>query len=284
MLRASLIDPLVKIALKEDVGSKDITTSALIPRNLTIKAEIEFKQSGVVCGIEIAERVFRLVDENLRFLPVAKDGEWAEKGREVAYIEGLGVSILIAERTALNFISHLSGIATKTKEFVEKVKGTNTRIMDTRKTTPGLRIFEKYAVSTGGGVNHRLGLYDQVLIKDNHLRILRKEPLVEMVARTKQAVLKKTIIGVEVKNLMELKEALKSKADYVLLDNMSVEMVREAVAHKNKIRSKIELEVSGNVNLNNVREYAETGVERISIGALTHAAPSIDIALDIVGS
>ena len=144
MLKSALIDPLVKIALKEDVGSKDITTSALIPKNLAIKAEIEFKQSGVVCGIEIAERVFRLVDENLRFLPVAKDGEWAEKGREVAYIEGLGASILIAERTALNFISHLSGIATKTREFVDKVKGTEARIMDTRKTTPGLRIFEKY--------------------------------------------------------------------------------------------------------------------------------------------
>ncbi len=284
MLKTSLIDPLVKIALKEDVGSKDITTSALIPRNLHIKADIEFKQSGVVCGIELAERVFRLVDENLRFLPVAKDGEWAEKGREVAYIEGLGSSILIAERTALNFISHLSGIATKTKEFVDKVKGIETRIMDTRKTTPGLRIFEKYAVATGGGVNHRFGLYDQVLIKDNHLRILRDEPLINIVTRAKQSVLKKTVIGIEVKNLMELKEALKSKTDYVLLDNMSVDMVREAVAHKKKIGSKIELEVSGGINLNNVREYAETGVERISIGALTHAAPSIDVALDIVGT
>ncbi len=283
MLKTFLIDSLVKIALKEDVGSKDITTSALIPANLNIKADIEFKQPGVVCGMEIAERVFRLVDENLRFLPVAKDGEWAEKGREIAYIEGSAVSILVAERTALNFISHLSGIATKTKEFVDKIKGTEARILDTRKTTPGLRVFEKHAVTMGGGVNHRFGLYDQVLIKDNHLRILRKEPLVDMVARAKQAVLKKTVIGVEVKNLMELKEALKSKVHYVLLDNMSVEEVREAVAHKKKIGSKIELEVSGGVTLNNVREYAETGVERISVGALTHAAPSIDIALDIVG-
>ena len=283
MLRSSLIDPLVKIALKEDVGTKDITTSALISKNLNIKADIEFKQSGVVCGIEIAERVFRLVDENLRFLPVAKDGEWAEKNREVAYIEGSGPSILIAERTALNFISHLSGIATKTKEFVDKIKGTGARIMDTRKTTPGLRIFEKYAVATGGGVNHRFGLYDQVLVKDNHLRILRKESLVELIARTKLSVLKRTVIGVEVKNFAELKEAMKSKADYILLDNMNVEMIRDAVAHKKKIGSKIELEVSGGVNLSNVREYAETGVERISVGALTHGAPAIDISLDIVG-
>ncbi|OIO39256.1 MAG: nicotinate-nucleotide diphosphorylase (carboxylating) [Candidatus Omnitrophica bacterium CG1_02_49_16] len=284
MLKTALIDPLVKIALKEDIGAKDITTSALIPSHMAIKAEIEFRQSGVLCGIEVAERVFRLVDDNLRFLPVAKDGEWVEKGREVAYIEGLGASILIAERTALNLLGHLSGIATKTKEFVDKVQGIEIKIMDTRKTTPGLRIFEKYAVKIGGGVNHRFGLYDQVLIKDNHLRILRQEPFTDMIDRAKQAVLKKTIIGVEVKNLMELKEALKSKTDYVLLDNMTVDMVRAAVAHRNKIKSKIELEVSGNVNLDNVRGYAETGVERISIGALTHAASSVDISLDIVGS
>lgn len=283
MLKSSLIDSLVKIALKEDVGANDITTSAIIPKNLAIKADIEFKQAGVVCGIEIAERVFRLVDENLRFLPVAKDGEWAEKGREIAYIEGLGTSVLIAERAALNFISHLSGIATKTKEFVDKIKGTNAKIMDTRKTTPGLRVFEKYAVAMGGGTNHRFGLYDQVLIKDNHLRVLRDEPLLDIIARAKRSVLKKTTVGVEVKNVAELKEAIKSKADYILLDNMSVEAVREAVAHKKKIGSKIDLEVSGGVNLNNVREYAETGVERISVGALTHTAPSIDISLDIVG-
>ena len=283
MLKSILIDSLVKIALKEDVGANDITTSAIIPKNLAIKADIEFKQAGDICGIEIAERVFRLVDENLRFLPVAKDGEWAEKGREIAYIEGLGASVLIAERAALNFISHLSGIATKTKEFVDKIKGTNAKIMDTRKTTPGLRVFEKYAVTVGGGTNHRFGLYDQVLIKDNHLRVLRNELLLDIIARAKQAVLKKTIVGVEVKNVVEFKEAMKSKADYILLDNMSVEAVREAVAHKKKIGSKINLEVSGGVNLNNVREYAQTGVERISVGALTHTAPSIDIALDIVG-
>src|SRR3989338_43874 len=180
MLKSSLIDSLVKIALKEDVGANDITTSAIIPKNLAIKADIEFKQAGVVCGVEIAERVFRLVDENLRFLPVAKDGEWAEKGREIAYIEGLGRSVLIAERAALNFIGHLSGIATRTKEFVDKIKGTTAKIMDTRKTMPGLRVFEKYAVAIGGGTNHRFWLFDQVLIKDNHLRVLRNELIVEI--------------------------------------------------------------------------------------------------------
>ncbi len=283
MLKTNWIDPIVKIALREDVGSKDITTSSIIPKNLSIKADIEFKQKGVLCGIEIAERVFRLVDENLRFLPVAKDGEWIEKGREVAYIEGSASSILIAERTALNFLSHLSGVATITKAFVDQVKGTPAKILDTRKTTPGLRVLEKYAVATGGGTNHRFGLYDQVLIKDNHLRILRKTPLVDIVATAKKSTLKKTVVGIEVKNLLELKEALKSKADYILLDNMSVESVREAFLLRKKLGGKIELEVSGGITLDNVKDYAQIGVERISVGLLTHASPSIDVSLDIVG-
>ncbi len=283
MLKINWVDPIVKNALREDVGSKDITTSSVIPKNLSVKADIEFKRKGVLCGIEIAERVFRLVDENLRFLPVAKDGEWIDVDREVAYIEGSASSILIAERTALNFLSHLSGVATITKAFVDQVKGTPAKILDTRKTTPGLRVLEKYAVATGGGTNHRRGLYDQVLIKDNHLRILRKMPLVDIVAAAKKSTLKKTVIGVEVKNLLELKEALKSKADYILLDNLSVENVREAFLMRKKMGSKIELEVSGGITLDNVKDYAQVGVERISVGLLTHASPSIDISLDIVG-
>src|SRR3989338_4061479 len=187
MLKTNWIDPIVKTALREDVGSKDITTSSVIPKNLSIKADIEFKQKGVLCGIEIAERVFRLVDENLRFLPVAKDGEVIEKKREIAYIEGSAASILIAERTALNFLSHLSGIATVTKAFVEKVKGTQARILDTRKTTPGLRMLEKYAVATGGGQNHRVGLFDEALIKDNHLRILQKDSLISIVEKVRKS-------------------------------------------------------------------------------------------------
>ncbi len=283
MLKILAIDPIVKAALKEDVGSKDLTTSAVIPKNLIIKADVAFKQKGVLCGIEIAERVFRLVDENLRFLPVAQDGEWIETGREIAYIEGLASSILIGERTALNFISHLSGIATRTREFVEKVKNTPVKILDTRKTTPNLRVLEKYAVRTGGASNHRIGLYDQVLIKDNHLRILRSEAMSDIVNRAREGVLKKTIVGIEVKNLMELKEALKTNVDYILLDNMSVDLVKEAVVLKKKTGSKIELEVSGGVNFDNVLAYAQTGVERISVGALTHQVSSIDVSLDIVG-
>lgn len=283
LLKANIVDLIVKLALREDVGGKDATSTALIPANLIIKADIEFKQKGVVCGLNIAERVFRVVDENIRFLPVAKEGELVDAGREVAYIEGHALSILIAERTALNFLGHLSGIATKTRGFVDKVQGTHAQILDTRKTTPNLRMLEKYAVRTGGGVNHRTGLYDQVLIKDNHLRILRKEPLIEIVNRAKRNVLKNTIIGIEVKNQAELKEALKSRADYVLLDNMTPDQVKACVALRKELAPAMPLEVSGGVNIDNVLAYAETGVERISIGALTHDAPSVDVSLDIVG-
>ncbi len=283
MLRADVIDLTVKLALREDVGRRDITSSSIIPKNLQIKADLEARQKGILCGIEVAERVFRYVDENVRFLPVANDGDVLVEGREIAYIEGPAASILIAERTAVNFVSHLSGIATKTREFVDKIKGTSAQIYDTRKTTPNLRLLEKYAVKTGGGTNHRFGLYDQVLIKDNHLRVLRNESIPDIVMNARHGALKNTIVGVEVKNLKEFAEALKAKVNYILLDNMPVERVEEAVAMRKKAGSKIDLEVSGRVNLDNVLAYAQTGVERISVGCLTHGAPAIDISLDIVG-
>ncbi len=283
MLKADVIDLIVKLALREDVGRGDITTSGVIGSARHIRADLEARENGILCGIEIAERVFRRVDENLRFLPVAKDGEVIEKDREIAYIDGNACSILVAERTALNFLGHLSGIATLTRQYVDKIKGTRTQIFDTRKTTPNLRILEKYAVATGGGVNHRMGLYDQVLIKDNHLRILKDEPIAAIVAGVKKTVLKNTVVGLEVKNLKEFAAALKSKADYVLLDNMAPDLVKEAVAMRQKTGSKVLLEVSGNVTLETVRSYAETGVERISVGALTHSAMWLDISLDIVG-
>ena len=282
MLKIATIDPLIRQALKEDVGGKDITTSSIIPKDKLTKADIVFKEKGVLCGIEIAERVFRLVDERCRFLPVAKDGEMVEPGREVEYLEGHAASILVAERTALNFLSHLSGIATMTRHFVKKVSGAQAKIMDTRKTLPGLRALQKYAVACGGGVNHRMGLFDQVLIKDNHLRILRHEGIVHLVDEAKRSVLKKTVIGIEVKNLEELKEALKSKADYILLDNMTTAQVREAVNLRKRLGLSTAFEVSGGINLENVSDYAQIGIERISIGRLTHAAPSIDLSLEIV--
>ncbi len=283
MINPEAADAIIRAALKEDVGTRDITSAILLPQSKHIKAELEVKEDGVLCGIAFAERVFRMVDETLRFLPVAKDGEWVEAGREIAYIEGPGASILTAERTALNLLSHLSGIATKTRAFVDKVKGTNAKILDTRKTTPTLRVLEKYAVVTGGGVNHRQGLFDQVLIKDNHLRILREQSINDIVERVRKGTLKKTIVGIEVKNLMELAAALKAPVDYILLDNMPRKSIEEAVKMRTRMGVKIPLEVSGRVNIDNVREYAETGIERISIGALTHNAPALDISLDIVG-
>ena len=282
MLRAEVVDLIVKLALREDVGRKDITSSAIFPESLHLRAEIQAKQAGVLCGIETAERVFRHVDDDLRFLPAAKDGDSLEPGREIAYIEGSAQAILVAERTALNFLGHLSGIATLTRQFVDKVKGTKAAILDTRKTTPNLRLLEKEAVVAGGGVNHRFGLYDQVLIKDNHLRVLRDRTIPSIVETLRETVLKKTVVGLEVKNLKELTEALKTDVSYILLDNMSVSTVREAVTMRDKLKPKIQLEVSGGIRLDNVREYAETGVERISIGALTHSAPCLDISLDIV--
>ena len=276
------IDLIIEAALHEDVGGKDITTSALIPPNLRVKADIQVKESGVLCGLDIAEKVFRHVDAELRFLPVARDGEPLDEGREIAYIDGHATSVLIGERTALNFLSHLSGIATHTRQFVDKVKGSGVKILDTRKTTPNLRILEKYAVTVGGGTSHRRGLYDQALIKDNHLRILRKEKLVDIIASVKRSVLKNVVVGVEVKNIAELKEALKSKADYILLDNMTTETVKEAVDCRKKAGVKIDLEVSGGITLDNVLSYAQTGIERISIGALTHHIQGLDVSLDIV--
>ena len=283
MLRTNVIDLIVKLALREDVGSRDVTTSAIIPKNAHVKAGIQAKAPGILCGIEIAELVFRYVDENLRFLPVGKDGDTLEPGQEIAYIEGSAASVLIAERTALNFLSHLSGIATLTRKFVDRVKGTKVLILDTRKTTPNLRVLEKYAVKTGGGTNHRAGLYDQILIKDSHLKILREEKIVDIVARAKASALKNMPVGIEVKNLKELTEALKSKPSYILLDNMSPEMIKQCIQARTTAASKIPFEVSGGVNFDNVRSYADLGVERISIGGLTHAAPALDISLDILG-
>ena len=282
MLKPAYIDPYVKAALREDIGAKDLTTSALISTNTQAKADIEFKERGVICGMDVVERAFRAVNEDLRFLPVAKDGEIAEPGREIAYIEGSAAAILTAERTALNFLGRMSGIATLTREFVDKIKGTTAKIYDTRKTTPNLRILEKYAVHIGGAENHRFGLYDQVLIKDNHLKVLRREPLNDIISRAKRSVLKKTVVGVEVKNLMELSEVLRSRADYILLDNMKPEEVREAVKLREKAGVRVPLEVSGGVSLENVLDYARTGVERISVGRLTHGAPSVNVSLDIV--
>lgn len=275
------LDKLIQEALAEDIGPRDLTSSLLPPRH-TSKADCIFKEEAVLCGLAVAEHVFRMVDEELRFLPVAKDGEVIDSGRAIFYVEGATRSILAAERTALNFLQRLSAVATKTHAFVEKVAGTQAKILDTRKTTPLFRGIERYAVRTGGGVNHRNGLYDGVLIKDNHIAAMPKQTITDIVKTAKSRFPKNVQVGVEVKNQKELAEALKSPCDYILLDNFTTAAVKDAVAYRKSQKIFIPLEVSGGVNLDNVAAYAQCGVERISVGALTHSIKAVDISLNLL--
>ena len=267
-------------ALKEDLGHGDVTTDALIEPGLKGLAWLRAKEELVLCGLEVAKEVFFLVDSELSFIPLRKDGEAINSGEVVAEIRGKVASILKGERVALNLLQHLSGVATYTRKFVEKVKDFPVKILDTRKTIPGLRVLEKYAVSCGGGANHRFGLSDGVLIKDNHIKACGsvKEALVRARARLPHVYK----IEIEVKDLEELKEALMAGADAVLLDNMDLETLKEAVKLARKIKKDAILEASGGVRLENVREIAATGVDLISIGRLTHSAPAVDLHLKVV--
>ena len=277
--------PLLTAALKEDVGSRDITSSALIPPGQLAKAEIVIRQEGVIAGLQIAEWVFSLTDARIKFQPTVKDGQRVYPGKAVAFLEGPARGILAGERVALNFLGHLSGIATLTRAFVDKVKGTSAKILETRKTTPGHRLLEKYAVRVGGGVNHPMGLYDGILIKDNHLRLAGG--VEKAVALARSASQKQTPIEVEVSNLQEFRQALAAKADLILLDNMKLPEMQEAVRLRNAVArskggAKPLLEVSGGVTLEIVRQIALTGVDRISVGALPHSAPALNISLEIL--
>ncbi|MEO0136436.1 MAG: carboxylating nicotinate-nucleotide diphosphorylase [candidate division WOR-3 bacterium] len=267
----------MKLALKEDLGPGDITTDAIVPPDAQTLGIIFPKEDGVLCGINIARIVFEEVDKNIKFEPKMEDGVEFNPGMTIATIIGPAGSCLKAERTALNFLQRLSGIATLTRKFVRQV-GNRIKIMDTRKTTPGLRLIEKYAVKTGGGYNHRFGLYDMVLIKDNHIQIAGS--ITNAVNAVRQNSKKKRIfIEVEVKTLEELKEALALSVNRVMLDNMSPEQIKEAVKFIRSSHPEVEIEVSGGVNLDNISNYADLDIDYISIGALTHSAPAIDIAL-----
>jgi len=276
-LKKDTIASLVKAALKEDIGRKDVTTDNLIPRGARVDANISAKQHGVVCGLDFVEEVFYDLDRNVRVKKMSKDGDAIEEEKVVCFLSGPAQSILKGERTALNFLGKLSGIATLTNQYVEKVKNTSAKIMDTRKTTPLLREIEKYAVRCGGGYNHRMGLYDQVLIKDNHLLIANK-PLKQIVRDLKKTLQKGVKIEIEADSLKMAKEALTCGADIVMLDNMSITDMKEIV----KLRKGILLEASGNVTLDTVSTIAQAGVDRISIGALTHSAPHFDFSLEII--
>ena len=267
--------PLIELAFAEDIGPGDATSEAVLPASLSVRARMVAKHPGVVAGLPVAQAVFSRVDPGLSFTPRIEDGDRVEPDDIIAEIGGSARSMLTAERTALNFLQRLSGIATLTRRFVDAVAGTGTTVLDTRKTHPGYRALEKYAVRMGGGRNHRMSLFDMVLIKDNHIAAAGSITAAVERARTVHPELP---CEVEVKDLDELREALTLDVDRIMLDNMSLEEMRAAVA---VAAGRVPLEASGNVDLERVRGIAATGVDFISIGALTHSAPALDISMDV---
>jgi len=271
------IDSIIRLALSEDIGAVDITSDATIPVNAVSQAEITAKQDLVLAGLESARAVFQQVDPSVRFEPLAKDGNRIKKGAVIARVSGKTRSLLAGERVALNLLQHLSGIAALTAKYVALTRGTSAKILDTRKTLPGLRTLEKYAVTVGGGMNHRKGLYDMVLIKDNHIKAAGGiTPAVRLARERYHSQFK---IEVETATLEDVREALAAGVDIIMLDNMPPAMMREAVQI---ISGKIPVEASGNVSLKTVRDIAKAGVDLISVGALTHSAPAADISMKII--
>jgi nicotinate-nucleotide pyrophosphorylase (carboxylating) len=277
---ASQVEQLIEQALAEDLGCGDVTTEALVPGPLQGKASIIAKARGIIAGIEVAKQVFLKVDPGLKSNILIKDGNEIKPGDIVAKIEGNIVSILKAERVALNFLQRLSGIASETARYVHAIKGLPVQITDTRKTTPGLRTLEKYAVRVGGGKNHRMHLGDGVLIKDNHLAALRGQGLSikEIVAKARQKAAPKLKIEIEVRTPEEASEAAEAGVDIIMLDNMNLEDMCQAVQ---LIKGHALVEASGGITLDSIRAVAETGVDLISIGALTHSAKALDISLEL---
>lgn len=274
------IDAVIGLALEEDTGQGDITSRALLPADLTGKASIIVKEKGILAGIEVAGRVFHRIEPSLKLDILIKDGSQVHPGDIAAVISGSIMSILRAERVALNFLQRLSGIASLTARYVAETGGTNAAIYDTRKTTPGLRALEKYAVRTGGGHNHRLHLGDAVLIKDNHLAVLRATGmnLRGIVEKARRNTPPGTTIEVEVTSHAEALDALEAGADIIMLDNMPVGEMRTIVA---SVAGRARLEASGGITLKNLREVALTGVDMISVGALTHSFTALDISLEL---
>jgi len=266
----------IRRALEEDVGPGDCTTSLLIPEKKKSSAQFIAKEHFILAGLPFASIVFHLLDQAVRFRPFFADGDRIKKGGIIAEVSGYTGVLLAGERVSLNLLQRLSGIATLTRLYVQKIKGLKAKIVDTRKTTPCLRFMEKYAVRTGGGCNHRFGLFDGILIKDNHIKVVGSIPKAIERAKGSHHLSK---IEIEIETIRGLREAIDAGADVVMLDNMSVADMRKAVKAAN---GRVVLEASGGVTLENVREVAETGVDLISVGALTHSAPAVDISLKIV--
>lgn len=275
MYRSDYVEVVAR-ALAEDLdGNGDITSEACVPEDAESKGAFVARMGGVIAGLEVAAHVFEALDASVDFEPQVNDGDRVGVGDRIALISGSSRSILTGERTALNLLGRMSGVATAAAELVEAVAGTGARIADTRKTMPGLRALDKYSVRVGGGINHRLGLYDAVLIKDNHL--IAAGGIREAVAAAREGVGDEVMIEVEVESLAQLEEVLGTSANRVLLDNMSPELLAAAVR---MVAGRITTEASGGVTRENVRRLAETGVDVISVGWITHSAPQLDIALD----
>jgi len=295
------IDDLVRRALEEDIGTGDATTSAVVSPRASARAKILARQTLVCAGLPLAEKIFRALDPEIRVTLPHNDGSFVEPGAEIVQIKGNARAILTGERTSMNFLAHLCGVATLTRRFVEQLAGTKTRIRDTRKTTPGLRALEKYAVKTGGGSNHRFGLYDAILLKENHIALTGgikaaldkahtyvspKSPPPRTASAYDAAGLDPEVIGpgplpvqVEVRNQKELVEALGAGAEAVLLDNMTPERATECVKIARGMRKECVIEISGGITLDNARAYAEAGADFLSSGMLTHSAPAANLSL-----
>jgi nicotinate-nucleotide pyrophosphorylase (carboxylating) len=266
----------IKLALEEDIGTGDATTNSIVPAEAKLRGRVVAKQDGVVAGIEVAQRVFHELNDSVIFASLVNEGALVSKRTTIAEVEGSARALLTGERAALNFLGRMSGIATLTRRFVDAVAGTNARILDTRKTAPGLRTLDKWAVKLGGGENHRIGLFDMILIKDNHIDFAGSITSAVERARATKTDLE---IEVETRTLDDVQEALDLGVSRILLDNMRADTMKEAVALAN---GRAKLEASGNVTIENVLEVARTGVDYISVGALTHSAKVFDVSLEWV--
>ena len=276
-LDLSLVDDVLRAAVREDVGSGDVTTAATVPESSRAVGRYIPKQPLIVAGLSVVRRLLELVDPTLKYQTLSEDGEFVEPGTPIAEVRGSARSVLTGERVTLNMLQRMCGIATHTREYTECVKGTRAKVADTRKTAPGLRLLDKYAVACGGGSNHRMGLYDAILIKNNHLAFHASIAAAIKIARERAGAGMR--IEVEVPGPEFVDEAIAAGADVILLDNLTVAQTRDAVSRCN---GRVPLECSGGIRLNTIRDYALAGVDIISVGALTHSAPAADIHLRVI--
>lgn len=276
MLYDKLTEQLIDLAIEEDIATGDVTTNSIIPAHSKAVAEMKMKADGVISGLDIAKRVYQRFESNILWQPMVKDGDPVKKGDIILRIEASYRCLLLGERLSLNILQRMSGIATETAKYVKELAGTHTQLLDTRKTAPGLRVFDKLAVKQGGGTNHRMGLYDMAMIKDNHIKVAGN--ITNAVLAVRKNIPAEIKIEVETTNLDEVREALAVQADIIMLDNMSNNDMAEAVKI---INGKAKTEASGNMSIPRLKEVAATGVDYISVGALTHSVTALDISMNI---